>query len=122
MKEMFIYEPALCCETGVCGVSVDHELLRISTVANNLKKNGITIQRYNLNNYPQKFVDNTDINNLIMSEGIESLPATVVDGKIIKTKEYPTNEEIIYLLEIPASYLGDECNKSCNCCCEGDCC
>ena len=48
MKRMSIYEPAMCCDTGVCGVNVDPELVRISRVINILKKNGITIERYNL--------------------------------------------------------------------------
>ena len=43
MKKMNIYEPAMCCPTGVCGVGVDPELLRISTVLNNLKKKGVEI-------------------------------------------------------------------------------
>ena len=43
MKKMNIYEPAMCCPTGVCGVGVDPELLRISTVLNNLEKKGIEI-------------------------------------------------------------------------------
>jgi len=122
MKTMFIYEPALCCETGVCGVSVDPELLRISTVANNLKKNGVTIQRYNLKSFPQEFVNNKEINKLIMGDGVDSLPATVVDGKIVKTKAYPTNEEIATLLDISANLLGEDSGKSGGCCCEGGCC
>lgn len=52
MKKMSIYEPALCCETGLCGVNVDPELLRITTVLNNLKNKGIIIARYNLNSTP----------------------------------------------------------------------
>ena len=32
MKTMKIYEPAMCCTTGLCGVGVDSELLRVSTV------------------------------------------------------------------------------------------
>ena len=52
MKKMSIYEPALCCETGLCGVNVDPELLRITTVLNNLKNKGIIIERYNLNSTP----------------------------------------------------------------------
>jgi len=122
MKTMFIYEPALCCETGICGVSVDPELLRISTVMNNLKKNGVTVQRYNLNNYPQEFVTNTDINKLLMEDGVESLPATVVNGKIVKTKGYPTNAEIVELLSIPENYLSDNGGDTGSCCCEGGCC
>ena len=46
MKKMNIYEPAMCCPTGVCGVGVDPELLRISTVLNNLEKKGIEIGRF----------------------------------------------------------------------------
>lgn len=45
MKKLSIYEPAMCCETGLCGVSVDSELLRISTVLNTLKNKGIIIER-----------------------------------------------------------------------------
>ena len=29
MKTMKIFEPAMCCPTGLCGVSVDPELLRV---------------------------------------------------------------------------------------------
>ena len=65
MKTMFIYEPAMCCESGLCGVGIDPELLRISTVISNLKKQGIKVDRYNLNNFPQEFVKNQDINRLI---------------------------------------------------------
>lgn len=124
MKTMSIYEPAMCCETGICGVGVDPELLRISTVFNNLQKNGITAARFNLNSAPQAFINNTDINKLIMGDGIESLPATVIDGKIVKTKAYPTNEEIAAWLEIPTSFLEATEIKKTNvgCCCSEGCC
>lgn len=105
MKTMIIYEPAMCCETGICGVGVDPELIRLSAVINNLKRSGITIKRYNLNSFPQEFIDNIEINKLINSDGVDALPATVVDGKIVKTKKYPTNAEIVELLDIPVSYL-----------------
>ena len=111
MKTMSIYEPAMCCETGICGVSVDPELLRISTMFNKLQKNGVTAARFNLNSAPQAFINNTEINELINSEGVDALPATVIDGKIVKTKAYPTNEEIAVWLEIPASYLVEETAK-----------
>lgn len=126
MKKMSIYEPAMCCETGLCGVGIDPELLRISTVLGSLKKKGIEVKRYNLNNYPQEFVKNVEINKLIMGDGVDSLPATIVDGKIVKTKKYPTNAEIIELLGVPKEYLGEEQKqeeKESGCCCgEGGCC
>ena len=39
MKRMQIFEPAMCCSTGLCGVGVDPELLRVSAVLNTLRKN-----------------------------------------------------------------------------------
>ena len=65
MKEMQIFEPALCCETGICGASVDPELLRITTVIDRLKKNGVTIKRFNLNNAPIEFVTNQTVNTYV---------------------------------------------------------
>jgi len=118
MKTLSIYEPALCCETGICGVGVDPELIRISTVINNLKKRGITVKRYNLNNFPQEFINNTEINKLINGDGgVDNLPATVLDGKIVKTKKYPVNAEIMIWLGIPESYLGGEIKAQGGCGC-----
>ncbi|MDL2318659.1 arsenite efflux transporter metallochaperone ArsD [Eubacteriales bacterium OttesenSCG-928-A19] len=125
MKTMSIYEPAMCCETGLCGVGVDPELLRISTALSNLKKNGVEVKRYNLSNYPQEFIKNAEVNKLIMGDGVDSLPATVVDGKIVMTKKYPTNAEIAELLGVPKEYLGEEKKQENGggCCCDdGGCC
>lgn len=122
MKKMEIFEPAMCCETGLCGVGVDPELLRISTLFGTLTKNGIEVKRYNLNSYPQEFVTNTVINDLIMKDGVDSLPATVVDGEIVLTKRYPTNQEIGNLLGIMIIDTAVE-EKSEGCCCgEDGCC
>ena len=38
MKKLAIYEPALCCSTGVCGPSVDEDLLRITGVMKQVKE------------------------------------------------------------------------------------
>lgn len=108
MKTMFIYEPAMCCETGLCGVGVDPELLRISTMIAWLKKAGVEVKRFNLSNAPQEFVKNKEINALMMSEGVEVLPVTVLDGKIVKTEKYPTNDELAALLGIPASAMNQQ--------------
>lgn len=108
MKKMTIYEPAMCCSTGLCGVGVDPELLRISTVVNTIKKSGNTVNRFNLSSNPQEFVTNAGVNKLIMDAGMESLPITVLDDKIVKTGAYPTNEEILSFLELPESTLTNE--------------
>jgi len=127
MKTMSIYEPAMCCPTGICGVGVDPELLRISTVLDTLKKNSVTVNRYNLTSFPQEFVKNEKVNERMMDEGVEVLPITVVDGKIVITKRYPGNDEFIKLLGLPAGILPGskpaKAAQSSSCCCSGgDCC
>lgn len=126
MKKMQIFEPAMCCSTGLCGVGIDPELLRISTVLNSLKKNGIVVERYNLTNAPMEFVNNQAVNRLINGKGVEKLPAIVLDGEIIITGRYPTNEEFSKLLDVPMSFLADQSaplkvtvHKSKGCGCSG---
>lgn len=124
MKKMQIFEPAMCCDTGLCGVSVDPELLRISTVLNTLKKNGVAVDRFNLSSAPMAFVHNKVINTFINEKGAEDLPVVMVDDQIVIIGHYPTNEELISLLEVPASYLTEANSaKQGSCCCsDGNCC
>ncbi|MBC2582035.1 arsenite efflux transporter metallochaperone ArsD [Clostridium sp. DJ247] len=123
MKKMIIFDPAMCCSTGVCGPSVDTELLRVATVLNSLNKKGIVVERYNLTNNPQAFVDNKIVNELLNSDGVDILPVTIVDNIIVKTKSYPTNEEFCKLLDIPEDYLKTGFKiKSRGCGCKDGCC
>ncbi len=118
MKKMIIFDPAMCCSTGVCGPSVDPELLRVSTVLNNLKSNGVFIERNNLTSNPQAYVDNTTINQMLNTDGVEILPIIMVDGEVVKTKAYPTNAEFCSMLNIPESNLKAKIKiktKSCGC-------
>ena len=135
MKNLQIFEGAMCCSTGLCGVGVDPELLRVSTVFNSLKKNGVEVKRFNLSDSPQEFVDNKVVNTFINEKGIEEFPLTVLDGVIVKTSKYPTNEELVKFLEVKVSFLGEvrktykikgvpkAISKSNDCGCgQGDCC
>ena len=125
MSKMMIYEPAMCCPTGVCGVGVDPELLRISTVLNTLKNNGIVVERFNLNSAPMEFIKSQVVNEYINAHGPDGLPVTVVDDKIVVAGRYPTNEEFVQLLHLPAGILAEQRkavkakvvrkNSCCNC-------
>ncbi|MCC5439040.1 arsenite efflux transporter metallochaperone ArsD [Clostridium botulinum] len=123
MKKMIIFDPAMCCSTGVCGPSVDPELLRVATTINRLKSNGVLVERYNLTSNPQIFVDNKEINEILNREGVEILPVTMVDGIVVKTKAYPTNKEFCELLDISEDYLKITIKNPCKGCnCKGGCC
>lgn len=97
MKKIEIFDPAMCCPTGVCGPSVDPELIRISAAVQNLKNKGIDIVRYNLGSEPSAFVANETINKLLMEKGPDVLPVIVVDGEVVKEAGYPTNAELAAL-------------------------
>ncbi len=124
MKKMQIFEPAMCCSTGLCGVGVDPELLRISTLLNSLKKNGIQVDRFNLSSDPQEFVTNKTINNYVKESGVDGLPVVMIDDEITMTGRYPSNDEFVTILNVPKSFLGEKPspvkatfhkNKGCGC-------
>ncbi|MNO07926.1 Arsenical resistance operon trans-acting repressor ArsD [compost metagenome] len=52
-------------------MGVDPELLRISTLLNKLKKDGVDVERFNLTNSPQEFIDNNVINDFINTNGVD---------------------------------------------------
>lgn len=119
MRKMIIYDPAMCCSTGICGVGVDKELLRISAAINKLKDSGVIVERYNPNTEPQKFVANEIVNQIINEKGIKALPLTLIDDKIIKIGSYPSNIEIIQALNLSSDFFNitiKKCNPKGNCC------
>lgn len=80
MKHMEIFEQAMCCPTGLCGPSIDPELLRVSTVLDTLKQHGIDVGRYNLTSAPLKFVQTKAVTDFLQHHGPEDLPLILVDG------------------------------------------
>ena len=115
MKTIEIFDPAMCCSTGVCGPSIDPELLRIATVVNALKDKGIVIQRHGLASEPQDFIANEAVNALLQKEGADILPLTILDGKVVKSKYYPTNQELAEWLGVEIVPHSSE--QSSDCCC-----
>lgn len=99
MKKIEIYDPAMCCPTGLCGPSIDPELTRMATVVHALKQQGYPIERFNLANDPVAFVNNLLIKEAI-ADGIEMLPITLVDGAIVRRQSYLSNTELAQLTGI----------------------
>ncbi|MFG3613366.1 arsenite efflux transporter metallochaperone ArsD [Rummeliibacillus stabekisii] len=105
MKKIEIFDPAMCCNTGVCGPSIDPELLRVSFVVKNLETKNYPIKRHNLSSEPQAFVENTHVNEMLNSIGVNALPYVFVDGELMMTQRYPTNEEFAEWTEQEISEL-----------------
>lgn len=121
MSKVEIFDPAMCCSTGVCGPGVDPELLRMAAVVSSLQKAGKEIVRHNLAEEPEVYVKNAAVNQALMKDGVSVLPITLVDGKLVKSGRYPSNEELLRWTGAAAQELENlQTDSGCsdtNCCC-----
>jgi len=92
MKKIAIYDPAMCCNTGVCGPDVDPALPRVAGMLAQLRGHGIQVDRYNLAQQPMAFVQNAAVRDLLDREGVEVLPLIFVDGELVLKGHYPDQE------------------------------
>ncbi|WP_428909981.1 arsenite efflux transporter metallochaperone ArsD [Niallia sp. Krafla_26] len=93
MNKVEIFDPAMCCSSGVCGPSVDPELVRVASAVYSLEQKGFQIKRYQLTNDPDKFAENDEITRVFQEKGPEALPVILLNDKTVKVGSYPTNEE-----------------------------
>ncbi len=100
MKTLKIYDPAMCCSTGVCGPSVDEKLLKLAADVAFLKSRGVNVERFNLGHQPEAFTASPLVL-AEMGEEAENLPIFVLDGLIKAKASYPAREEL-------ASWFGIE--------------
>ncbi|TDL33047.1 arsenite efflux transporter metallochaperone ArsD [Jeotgalibacillus sp. S-D1] len=94
MADITIYDPAMCCSTGVCGPGVDPELTRIASALHKLETKGIAVKRYNLANDPAAFIENDEVKKLLHSKGADALPFVFINGNFAAAGGYPANEEL----------------------------
>lgn len=87
-----IYDPPMCCSTGVCGPSVDPALVRFAADLDWLKRQGVAVERYNLSQQPAAFVENPVVKHTLTKEGNDCLPLTLADGAVVLKSRYPTRE------------------------------
>ena len=93
MKTIQVYDPPMCCSTGVCGPDVDPDLAQFSALLNQLIARGIAVERYGLGQQPMAFVQNPRVKALLESEGVEALPLIFWDGEIALKGKYPDAAE-----------------------------
>lgn len=93
MKTIQIYDPAMCCSTGVCGADVDPDLVSFAAMLGQLAQHGVVIERYNLGQQPMAFVRNAAVKALLEAEGTAVLPLMFWDGEVKLKGRYPTQLE-----------------------------
>lgn len=97
-----IFDPPMCCPTGLCGPDIDPALLDINEAIIKLKKEldgKVSIDRYLLSQQGPKFMQQPEVIKRLQSTGVEALPLTLVDGKVVKEKSYTSYDELINYLK-----------------------
>jgi AhpD family alkylhydroperoxidase len=94
MATIHIYDPAMCCPSGVCGVDVDQALVTFAADVDWLKSQGVTVTRLNLGQQPQAFAEQAQIRQLLQAQGDKALPAVLVDGELKSSGRYPPRDEL----------------------------
>jgi hypothetical protein len=93
MRTIEVYDPVMCCSTGICGPSVNPDLVNFAAMLAQLATVGVSIQRYNLGQQPMAFAKNAVVRDLLQKEGAEVLPILFWDGEVHMKGRYPTHDE-----------------------------
>lgn len=94
MKTLLVFDPPMCCSTGVCGAEVDPVLPRFAADLEWLKTQGVAVTRYNLAQEPGAFVALDAVRAALQEEGNGCLPLILAEGRIVSRAGYPTRAEL----------------------------
>lgn len=124
MSKIQVFDPALCCSTGVCGTDVDQKLVDFSADADWLKRSGGKIERFNLAQQPMAFAENAVVKAFLERSGADALPVILVDGEIALAGRYPTRKELARLAGISSALSDISVSeaKADGCCSGSKCC
>jgi Arsenical resistance operon protein ArsD len=117
LRRLELYESAMCCETGVCGPSVDQQLLTVREDLRWAESQGASVARHNLTSDPDAFVANPKVTGLMQAFGDKALPVLVIDGEIRAHGHYPTRDELAALLTDSPAAASTAPEKSSGCGC-----
>lgn len=92
-KKFVIYDPPMCCSSGVCGPNPDQTLIKLQDTITEVRKLGAEVERYLITQSPEEFKKNSEVIKLIQEQQLKALPITTFNGKIIKNGRYPTLAE-----------------------------
>ncbi|HEY5214780.1 MAG TPA: arsenite efflux transporter metallochaperone ArsD [Acidobacteriaceae bacterium] len=120
MKSIQVFDPALCCSTGVCGVDVDQALIGFSADVDWARQNGAHIERFNPAQQPVAFAENAVVKGFLERSGQEALPLILLDGEVALAGRYPNRTELARWVGI--TQVAAESKPAKSCCSGSGCC
>ena len=100
MPKIQVFDPPMCCSTGVCGPQIDPVLPRVAADFQWLASQGVAVDRFNLAQQPQEFVGNPLVKSALAQAGQACLPLILVDGVIASQGRYPEREELVRMARL----------------------
>jgi len=100
MKTVSVYDPPMCCTTGVCGQSADSTLAKFAGDLEWLKSRGVTVRRYNLAQEPERFVQNSAVKAILDRSGSDELPAILVGETLVSHGRFPGRDELAEMADL----------------------
>ncbi len=94
LRTVEIFDPPMCCPTGLCGPVLDQTLLDVNEMILELQSKGVIVIRYQMASEPNAFLNNPDVMNLVKRDQMNALPITAVNGSIIKSGAYPSLSDV----------------------------
>ncbi|CFQ45534.1 arsenical resistance operon trans-acting repressor [Yersinia aleksiciae] len=120
IKTLTVFDPAMCCSTGVCGTDIDQVLVDFSADVQWLKQRGIQVDRYNLAQQPMSFVQNVKAKAFLEASGAEGLPLLLLDEEMVMAGRYPKRADLARWFGIPLEKVGltskSCCGSNTSCC------
>lgn len=120
MKTIQIFDPAMCCSSGVCGVDVDQNLVTFAADVDWARQNGAQIERFNLSQQPMAFAESAIVKGLLERTGQAVLPVMLVDGQLALAGRYPSRDDLARWSGLQAQPA--EVKAATSCCSGGHCC
>jgi hypothetical protein len=121
MPKLEIFDPPMCCPSGVCGPSVDPVLPRFAADLDWLKQQGVNVARYNPAQEPQAFAGNPVVTAALAAEPEKALPLVLLDGRIVSRGAYPSRQELAAWVGLAADPAPAVIKKG-SCCGSSGCC
>lgn len=117
VRQIELFETAMCCETGVCGPSVDEQLITVREDLRWAESQGASVTRHNLTSDPDAFVANPKVTGLMQAFGDQALPVLVIDGEIAAHGHYASRDELTALLASQTAAPSAPAEQSSGCGC-----
>lgn len=89
-----IFDPPMCCTSGLCGPSIDPVLVKMNDAILALNKQNVVVERYNAKSQPKAFVDNKTVLDLLYKNGKKILPVIIVNDRVFRVGAYPSYEDL----------------------------